>query len=78
LQQSYTYLKLGDDSKDVKVGTLIALIADSGEDWKAVQNKGSASSVVDTPSVPISPPAAPVQAAISHSSHIRHATKPPA
>jgi len=27
---------LGDDSKDVKVGTLIALIAEPGEDWKVV------------------------------------------
>lgn len=28
----------GDDSKDVKVGTLIALIAEPGEDWKTVSS----------------------------------------
>jgi pyruvate/2-oxoglutarate dehydrogenase complex dihydrolipoamide acyltransferase (E2) component len=69
------HLQLGDDSKDVKVGTLIALIAESGEDWKAVQSNGSTSSAAVTPTVPISPPATPVQATTSSS--IQHATKQP-
>lgn len=33
-------LKLGDDSKDVKVGDLIALMVAEGEDWNDVQVPG--------------------------------------
>lgn len=32
--------KLGDDSKDVKVGDLIALMVAEGEDWNDVQVPG--------------------------------------
>lgn len=28
---------MGDNSKDVKVGSLIALLAEHGEDWKSVR-----------------------------------------
>jgi|ERR1712136_160073 len=34
----------GDDSKDIKVGTLIALIAEPGEDWKTVSTMNPSSS----------------------------------
>ncbi|XP_046748242.1 dihydrolipoyllysine-residue acetyltransferase component of pyruvate dehydrogenase complex-like [Diprion similis] len=51
-------------TKDVKVGTLIALTVDKGEDWKAVEVPGgstagapSVSSMTSDPSVP--PPSAP-------------------
>lgn len=30
--------QVGDDSSDVQVGSLIALLAESGEDWKNVQD----------------------------------------
>lgn len=29
---------MGDDSSDIQVGSLIALLAESGEDWKAIQS----------------------------------------
>lgn len=29
---------MGDDSKDVPVGSLIAIIAEHGEDWKQIQS----------------------------------------
>lgn len=38
------FLQFGDDSKDIKVGTLIALIAEPGEDWKTVSTMNPSSS----------------------------------
>lgn len=29
---------MGDDSSDIQVGSLIALLAESGEDWKNIQS----------------------------------------
>lgn len=43
--------KLGDDSKDVKVGDLIALMVAEGEDWNDVQVPGKKKSKSKTPAV---------------------------
>ena len=62
-------LKVGNDSTDVQVGSLIALLAESGEDWKSVQSSQVSQSDVkqDTPqSSTISP--APNQAQLEHAS----------
>jgi len=32
---------MGDDSKDVPVGSLIAVLAEHGEDWKKIQSSSS-------------------------------------
>lgn len=45
-------IQVGEDSKDVKVGTLIALMVPEGEDWKSVEMPQD---LTDTTSV--SPPA---------------------
>lgn len=42
-------LKLGDDSKDVKVGDLIALMVAEGEDWNDVQIPGKKTPKSKTP-----------------------------
>lgn len=49
-------LQLGDDSKDVKVGEIIALLAEAGEDWKTVHNRepsATAGSKQDKQPVPV-------------------------
>jgi hypothetical protein len=35
---------MGDDSKDVAVGSLIAVLAELGEDWKQIQSLSFSSS----------------------------------
>lgn len=46
--------KLGDDSKDVKVGDLIALMVAEGEDWNDVQVPGQKKA--KSPSVDVQKP----------------------
>lgn len=70
---------LGDDSHDIKVGALIALIAESGEDWKSVKSEGAVASAAHSSPAPVA--TSQVQpsdlASTSEFSSIRHATKRP-
>ncbi|XP_076067374.1 pyruvate dehydrogenase protein X component-like isoform X3 [Oratosquilla oratoria] len=53
-------LMVAEDTKDVKVGTLIAVLAPEGEDWKSIEiPKLEEAAVVDAvaPSAPAAPPA---------------------
>ncbi|KAG7170737.1 Pyruvate dehydrogenase protein X component-like [Homarus americanus] len=58
--ETITMLQVPEDTKDVKVGTLIAVMAAEGEDWKTIEipamdddsiSVASAPSVTDTPTV---------------------------
>lgn len=39
---------MGDDSKEVKVGSLIAILAEQGEDWKQIKNSYISSTLAPT------------------------------